>query len=125
NYTLMFAISKCIHNCWIILSYDVWCQYSIHLLNRIKEQFSALLPIVRCIHGAIPSAHIRGHILLCQLLWAFKYMQYSGETYGKMIETSWAEQNQTAGSTKEQNDGHRHNTLDDFFGYWNWTKLHQ
>lgn len=52
-----------------------------------------------------------------------KYRPYYGETYGEMIETSWAEQNQTAGSTKKQNDGHRHDTLDDFHGYWNWTKL--
>ena len=59
------------------------------------------------------------------VLWAFKYIKYSGETYGEMIETSWAEQNQTAGSTKEQNGSHRHDTLNDFFGYWNWTKYHQ
>lgn len=81
--------------------------------------------IMSRVGGAIPSGHIRGHQLECQLIHAFKYIPHSGETYGEMIETSWAEQNQTAGSTKEQNDGHRHDTLDDFHGYWNWTKLHR
>ncbi|TFK58985.1 hypothetical protein BDN72DRAFT_781357, partial [Pluteus cervinus] len=42
---------------------------------------------------------------------------------GEKIETSWAEQNQSAGSTKQQNAGHRHDSLDDIFGFWNWNKL--
>lgn len=58
--------------------------------------------------------HIKGHILYCQLLWSFNYLPYSGETCGEMIETGWAENNQTAGSTKEMNEGHRHDALDDF-----------
>jgi len=29
------------------------------------------------------------------------------------------EGNQAAGSTKEMNDGHQHDALDDFHGYWN------
>jgi hypothetical protein len=108
-----------------MLSYDIWCQYSVNLLRRFQERFPRMAGIIQRIRGAIPSAHIRGHLLACQLIWAFKYIQYSGETYGELIETSWAEQNLAAGSTKEQNDGHRHDTLDDFFNYWNWTKLHR
>jgi len=69
--------------------------------------------------------HIKGHVLYCQLLWSFNYLPYSGETCGEMIETGWAENNQTAGSTKEMNEGHHHDALDDFFGYWNWTKFHE
>jgi Kyakuja-Dileera-Zisupton transposase len=125
DYALAFALAECTYNRWIMLSYDIWCQYSVHLLDRFQERFPAMSAIVSRIRGAIPSAHVRGHLILCQVLWAFKYIKYSGETYGEMIETSWAEQNQTAGSTKEQNDGHRHDTLDDFCGYWNWTKYHQ
>jgi len=69
--------------------------------------------------------HINNHIARCKPLWAFNYLQYSGETWGENIEGGWAKQNQSAGSTKEMNYGHRHDTLDDFFGYWNWTKLHE
>jgi hypothetical protein len=125
DYALASALAECSDNRWIMLSYDIWCQFSVNLIKRFRERFPSMLPIISRVRGAIPSAHIRGHLQNCQVLWAFKYIKYSGETYGEMIETSWAEQNQTAGSTKEQNDGHRHDTLDDFFGYWNWTKYHQ
>ncbi|KAF8231997.1 hypothetical protein L208DRAFT_1035521, partial [Tricholoma matsutake] len=125
DYALAFALAECKNNHWIMLSYDIWCQFWINLLKHFCEWFPVMLPIISCIHRTIPSAHIRGHLLLCQVLWAFKYIKYSGETYGEMIETGWAEQNQMAGSMKEQNDGHCHDTLDDFFGYWNWTKYHQ
>lgn len=108
-----------------MLSYDVWCQFTINLLKRSHERFLSMAEIIEHVHGTIPSAHIHRHLLVCQLIWAFKYIMYSSEMYGELIETSWAEQNQTAGSTKEQNDGHQHDTLDDFCGYWNWTKLHQ
>jgi len=37
----------------------------------------------------------------------------------------WSEGNQAAGSTKEMNEGHRHDILDEFHGYWNWTKTHR
>ena len=69
--------------------------------------------------------HVKNHIEACQLLWAFNYIDFSGETYGEKIESSWSEGNQAAGSTKEMNDGHRHDALDDYHGYWNWCKLYK
>jgi hypothetical protein len=75
--------------------------------------------------GAIPKMHIKNHIEACQLLWAFNYLEHSGETCGELIETGWSEGNQAAGSTKEMNAGHRHDILDEYHGYWNWTKTHK
>ncbi len=82
-----------------------------------------MLPIFKRVQGAIPSMHVHNHLEDCQVRWALKYIKHTGETYGEGIESSWAEQNQSAGSTKEQNDGHRHDSLDGYFGYWNWVKL--
>ena len=82
-----------------------------HLINKMR--------------GAIPKMHIKNHIDVCQLLWAFNYIKCSGETYSENIESSWGEGNQAAGSTKEMNDGHRHDALDNFDSYWNWCKLHK
>jgi hypothetical protein len=42
-----------------------------------------------------------------------------------VIETCWAEQNQTGGMVKEMNKGHRHDTLVNFSGDWNWLKTRQ
>jgi len=86
------------------------------------EHFPALAHTIERLEGAIPSPHVHNHVTECQYKWAFKYMPHSGETYGELIETTWAEQNQSAGSTKEMNEGHRHESLDAAFNFWNWSK---
>jgi hypothetical protein len=108
---------------WIMLSYDIWCSYSKKLKARFAKKFPSSAAILEKMRGAIPKMHVKNHIEACQHLWAFNFIRHSGETYGEMIETAWAENNQAAGSTKEMNDGHRHDTLDDLTNFWNWCKL--
>lgn len=74
--------------------------------------------------GCVPKLHIHGHNRICQIFFSFVYEPFTGMTCGEGIESAWSEQNHAAAFTKEQNPGHRHDTLDDFNGYWNWTKLH-
>ena len=100
-----------------MVSYDIWCQYSKNLRKRFNQSFPESAPLLDRVRGAIPKMHIKNHVDSCQQLYAFNYIKYSGETWGENIEGSWAEQNQTAGSTKEQNEGHRHDTLDDFSAF--------
>lgn len=90
---------------------DIWCQYHVNLEPRVEELFENMLPILRRVRGAIP---------ICEILWNLNWLPNCGLTVGKMIETGWAEQNLTAGSTKEQKDGHRHDSIDDTSGHWNW-----
>lgn len=80
---------------------------------------------MKSLHGCVPKLHINGHNRFCQIFFSFIYEQFTGMTCGEGIESAWSEQNHAAAFTKEQNPGHRHDTLDDFNGYWNWTKLHQ
>ncbi|KAJ3576417.1 hypothetical protein NP233_g436 [Leucocoprinus birnbaumii] len=113
---------------WIMLSYDIWCQYSKNLKARMcAVETSGFWPwmtrVVDKIRGAIPKMHIHGHNEKCQLYCSFLYTPYSGMTCGEGIESAWAEQNHAAGSTRELSGGHRHDTLDDFNNYWNWSKL--
>jgi hypothetical protein len=110
---------------WVMFSYDIWCSYRVKLKERFKKNFPKAAALIQNMRGAIPKMHIKNHIEACQLLWAFNYLVGSGETYGEKIESSWGEGNQAAGTTKEMNDGHRHDALDDFHGYWNWCKLHK
>lgn len=105
------------------MTYDIWCQYGIKLDERVFEKFGKMLPIIKRINGAIPKMHIHNHKDLCGILWNLNWLRWSACTVGEMIETGWAEQNLTAGSTKEQNDGHRHDSIDDTSGHWNWEKL--
>ncbi|KAF8057825.1 hypothetical protein FPV67DRAFT_1455922 [Lyophyllum atratum] len=125
DFALMLVLVELWQLRWILISYDIWCQYVINLRKRFSKWFPRMVSILDKIRGAIPKMHVLNHVLLCMLAWSFTYKKYSGETWGENIEGGWAEQNQSAGSTKEMNDGHRHDALDDFMGYWNWTKLHQ
>jgi hypothetical protein len=113
------------HQRWIMLSYDIWCQYSIKLQERLAARFPHLAHIYSKLRGAIPKMHIHGHGESCQYYHSFTFTPHSGMTCGEGIESAWAEQNHAAGSTKEQSTGHRQDTLDDFNGYWNWVKVHQ
>lgn len=108
-----------------MLSYDIWCSYSVNLKKRFTEWFPTAASLIDKMRGAIPKLRIKNHVQACQLLWAFNYLSGSGETYGEMIETSWSAGNKASGSTKEMNDGHRHDILDDFHTYWNWCKFHK
>lgn len=108
---------------WIMVTYDIWCQFSVKLKERFAKSFPHLMPLIDCLRGAIPKMHIHNHIAACQLIWALNFIKYSAETYGEAIESGWAEQNESSGSTKEMNAGHRHDSLDDIFGFWNWLKL--
>lgn len=105
-----------------MLSYDIWCSLRVNLRRRFEKLFPKSAHIIDRMRGAIPKMHIKNHIEACQQLWAFNYLQYSGETYGEMIETTWAENNQAGGSTKEMNAGHRHDTIAHLANFWNYVK---
>ncbi|KAJ3565721.1 hypothetical protein NP233_g7455 [Leucocoprinus birnbaumii] len=126
DYALASALShENSHQRWVMVSYDIWCQFSINLLDRVRTRFPQLLPLFERLRGAIPKMHIYGHGEQCQLNHSFSYIKYSGMTCGEGIESAWSEQNHAASSTKEQSTGHRQDTLDDFNSYWNWTKVHR
>ncbi|KAF5344859.1 hypothetical protein D9756_011191 [Leucocoprinus leucothites] len=123
DYALAHALGmEALRHRWIMLSYDIWCQYHINLPKRFSVNFRYLEKTVTEMRGAVPKMHIHGHNWECQIEHSFFYKPYSGMTCGEGIESTWSEQNHAASSTKELNEGHRHDTLDDFNGYWNWCK---
>lgn len=107
-----------------IASYDIACQWSLHLLERLKR----LPPLVR-LHAilslsfVIPKLHIYGHKLRCQLAYSFHYHPGVGNTDGEGIERSHAFIGRMGTTTREMGPGSRHDTLDDGWGFWNWLKL--
>ncbi|KAJ7673933.1 hypothetical protein DFH06DRAFT_1319055 [Mycena polygramma] len=123
DYALTHSLGEAARLRWIMFTYDIWCQYSINLPTRWTDHFPSMVWMLDRIRGAIPKMHIHGHVELCQLLWNLNWLAYSAFTVGEMIETGWAEHNLTAGSTKEMNDGNRHDSVDDTSGSWNWDKL--
>ena len=69
------------------LSYDIWCSYHVNLKKRFAKFFPRAASLLDRLQGAIPKMHVKNHIEACQLLWAFNYLQGSGETCGEQIET--------------------------------------
>ncbi|KAJ7777667.1 hypothetical protein DFH07DRAFT_766411 [Mycena maculata] len=123
DYAICRSLQEASCQRFIMVTYDIWCQYSIKLESHVSKLFQRMLPIFKRIRGAIPKMHIHNHQDACEILWNLNWLMYSAATAGEMIETGWAEQNLMAGSTKEQNDGHRHDSIDDMSGNWNWDKL--
>lgn len=108
---------------WILLTYDIWCQFKARLLDRIRENFPDMLPVFERIEGAIGKMHVLNHQEMCMLRFNLNLLFHVGLTTGELIETGWAEHNLTAGSTKEMNDGHRHDVIDATCDHWNWEKM--
>jgi hypothetical protein len=125
DYALAQALLGADYLRWIMLSYDIWCSYHANMKKRFSKYFPQAAKLLDKMRGAIPKMHVKNHVEACQLLWAFNYTEHSGETCGELVETGWSEGNQVAGSTKEMNAGHRHDILDEYHGYWNWTKTHR
>ncbi|KAJ6550380.1 hypothetical protein DFH09DRAFT_925918, partial [Mycena vulgaris] len=123
DYAICFALAEAMTLRWIFATYDIWCQYYIHLLDRISEMFPSMADTIAKIRGAIPKMHILNHLERCQFEWNLNWLSYVAFTVGEMIETGWAEHNLTAGSTKEMNAGHRHDVVDDTSNHWNWDKM--
>lgn len=106
-----------------VFSYDIACQYSVKLLARAKERFPEFAHNVELIKWLIPKLHSLGHQIKCQTLLSFNYTEGVGETDGEEIERLWSEMNQASGSTKQMNNGHRHDTLDAMILYLSWLKI--
>ncbi|KAJ7609366.1 hypothetical protein DFH06DRAFT_1346392 [Mycena polygramma] len=125
DYALGHSLADAHDHRWIVLTYDVYCQYYKNITTRFVSWFPSLVGLVKRLTGAVPKMHIRNHIAQCQTQWSTNFEEYLAFLIGELIEGSWAELNQFAGSTKETNHGHRHDILDDGCGQWNWDKVIQ
>jgi hypothetical protein len=93
--------------------------------NGSMKIFGDQANLLRDVRFWIPQLHIHGHNDDCQYRYSLSFADGVGRTHGEGIETCWAEQNQIGGMIKEMGKGHRHNTLEDFSGDWNWLKAQQ
>ncbi|KAF7968772.1 hypothetical protein HWV62_29344 [Athelia sp. TMB] len=107
------------------ISYDICCQWSIHLLERMAKypteyQFDLSYVMLKFL---VPKFHLPAHVERCQTAYSFNFMRYVGRTDGEAPERGWADINAVAGSTQEMGPGSRRDTLDDHFGDWNHRKI--
>ncbi|EIW81903.1 hypothetical protein CONPUDRAFT_54452, partial [Coniophora puteana RWD-64-598 SS2] len=106
------------------ISYDICCQWFKNLWARAAKlpEHLAFSPFGRIFHFLVPKFHLPAHILSCRTRFSFNFTPGVGRTDGEAPERGWANINPVASSTKEMGPGHRKDTLNDFFGDWNWKK---
>ena len=107
----------------VIISYDIACKWSIHLLERISDNYPDLDIRNLQLSYLIPKFHLPGHGDACQTRYSFNYTRGVGRTHGETVEQGWSNMNLAALSTREMGPGARHLSLDDNWSGWNWKKI--
>ncbi|KAH6890716.1 hypothetical protein BKA70DRAFT_1120446 [Coprinopsis sp. MPI-PUGE-AT-0042] len=111
---------------WIVLSYDIACQWSINFAaccERYGPRYHDPFKLGHSFQYLVPKFHLPAHILACQVAYSFNYHPGVGRTEGEAPERGWADSNGLAYSTREMGPGSRRDTLDDHFGAVNWMKI--
>ncbi|KAG2355521.1 hypothetical protein BDR07DRAFT_1453748 [Suillus spraguei] len=107
------------------VSYDIACQWSKHLWDRMST-YPSRLHFERdrkTMTFLIPKFHLPAHIAACQISFSHNLIKGMGRTDGEAPERGWANIYPVATSTREMGPGARRDTLDDHFGYYNWKKV--
>jgi hypothetical protein len=91
------------------LFYDIICQYSIHLADRIGDR----LPPGLEIDHAIGMFHVHGHKEECFFRYAPSFIPHTGMVAGEILESLWANMNTITPSTRTATLAHRAEMIDD------------
>jgi hypothetical protein len=102
-----------------ITTYDIACEYFIHLEDRFKAHFPALVTRLKKMRWGIPALHVRGHQDSCTYLFGTAYMECVGHFHGESAEQYWPESNQLGPHVRQMNNGHRQDTMIKHHGDWN------
>ncbi|KAK0493690.1 hypothetical protein EDD18DRAFT_1356144 [Armillaria luteobubalina] len=106
----------------LVTSYNIACQWSINLEERINIYGDFLHPQIPKKVYLVPKFHLPGHIKDCQEKYCMSFHIHVGENDGEAPEHSWAISNGVAASMREMGPGHRQEKLDQHFGDFNWQK---
>ena len=107
-----------------IASYDIMCQWSKNLRNRLKDfpLDTARQLDDQIVARLVPKFHLAAHKQECQIKFSLNYEPGVGRSDMEGPERTWFGL-QGGGSTKDQGPGYWSDAMDDKFGHWNWSKL--
>ncbi|EIW81842.1 hypothetical protein CONPUDRAFT_54267, partial [Coniophora puteana RWD-64-598 SS2] len=107
----------------VLVLYDIWCIFGIHLLARFAKSNYMNIPLNVTIMGGIGQFHVHGHKDACVARWSPAYILGAGNVDGEILETLWAALNEISRSTRSMTTSHRKEVLDDHMDDSNWKKL--
>ena len=106
-----------------LISYDVMCQWSVHVLDRVNGSDYLKLPDNLELRLAIGLFHIHGHQDTCLARYSPSFVKGGRQIDGETIETLWAPLNEITRSTRGMSTSHRREVIDDHMNDSNWKKL--
>ncbi|KAK0477410.1 hypothetical protein IW261DRAFT_1551980 [Armillaria novae-zelandiae] len=106
----------------IMTTYDIACQWSINLEDRIKVYGPDMAPPLCNMLYLVLKFHLPGHIKACQKKYCMSFHIHVGNNDSEAPEWSWAISNGVAALTWEMSPGHQHEKLDQHFSDVNWQK---
>lgn len=95
-----------------LIFYDVNCQYSKKLRDRLKGNKFISLPSEIELVPAIGAWHIHGHRQECLARYGANFIQGAGRVDGEIMETLWASLNVISPSARGMSTAHRQELLD-------------
>lgn len=107
-----------------LVTYDIACQWSVGLLERIAKfprHLQIELPTGSIAYG-IPKLHYHSHRSEGHAPFSLNYRVGAGRLDGEGIERRWWWIQPIANSTKAMGPGRRQGVLEDQWGYANWRK---
>jgi hypothetical protein len=110
---------------WLVMSYDIVCQWYVHLWERMLG-FPDRLHIDlegKEVTFLVPKFHLPAHVEKCQTEFSFNLTRGIGCTDGEAPERGWSDINPLSAQTKQMGPASRRETIDDHFGDWNHKKV--
>lgn len=107
----------------VLLLYDIACQYTVRLRERINRSPIISLPQSLEVVAGVGVWHVHGHVKECFARFYPGFIPHTGYVDGEILETLWSHLNLISGSTRGMAASHRREVLDDHMSDSNWKKL--
>ena len=102
----------------VMLIYDIACQYTIQLQDRIRH----LLPDGLNIDSDIGQFHVHGHKDICLFRYLTSFIPRAGVVAGEILESLWAVLNTVTPAMRTATLAHRGEDMDNHMRYSNHKK---
>ena len=120
---ILFSALMLIRLPWVFLTYDIICQYSVKIEERMRKLPTPLQNDQDFILSvALPVWHGIAHFLECRSKFLVQYKKGTGKNDCEAPERVWARMNPISYATKEMGVGAQHDAIEDFVDYHNFSK---
>jgi hypothetical protein len=121
---LLAAVLAAWNLLWIIISYDIACQYAIKFWERMSKMPESMRPKMARgnVWWKVLNFHLPPHKKPCHSPYSFHWMWGAGMTHGEGVEQNWSFSNGAAASTRLMGPGSRQASLEDVFGFHNYDR---